>query len=214
MSEKNEYIDFLIRGISLRNDQSSLKELVHYFYPRLYRIAYAILKNKMLAEEVINDVFFRLWQMRHRCTDIKDLNKYLCTSAKNNAIVLLKKEMKRNPNNLEFIDDIFLDRVESLTVSVSPEKQYLTEELKSQIESAIQNLPERCRVIFQLVKLEGLSYKEAAVKLSIKPKTVENQLAIALKKMHEELKPYLLEPSDYHFEKTIILFLISSIISI
>ncbi|MDN5212600.1 RNA polymerase sigma-70 factor [Fulvivirgaceae bacterium BMA12] len=209
MLKKGKDINTLIHGICFHDDQNSLSELVNYFYPRLYRIAYAVLKDKMLAEEAINDVFFRLWQMRNRCIEINDINKYLCTSVKNNALVLLKKEIKSKPNNSESIDSAFKHRKEIAVMSNSPEKQYLTKELKKRIELAILNLPERCRKVFELVKLDGLSYKEAASELSVKPKTVENQLSIALKKMHTELKPYLQEQNDHYFEKTIALFLIS-----
>lgn len=204
----------LINRICHYDDQHALRELIDYFYPRLYRITFAILKNKMLSEEVIGDVFFIFWQMRKRTPEIRDLNKYLCTSAKNNALVLLKKENRRNYGSRASTDQIFEFQKEIPLLSISPEKQYLTEELNRHIKAAISNLPERCKMVFELVKLEGLSYREAAIKLSIKPKTVENQLAIALKKMHEELKPYLQDQNEYSFEKTITLFLFYAVTSI
>ncbi len=64
-------------------------------------------------------------------------------------------------------------------------------ELKGQIDEAIEKLPNRCRQVFVLIRIEGLSYKKAAEKLKISPKTVENQLAIAVKKLVKELKGYL-----------------------
>ena len=178
MSKKEKYIDSLINRVCNHDDQRALRELINYFYPRLYRIAFAILKNKMLAEEVIEDVFFRFWQMRKRSPGIRDINKYLCTSAKNNALVLLKKENRRNYGKSDSIDHIFEYQKEIPLLSISPEKQYLTDELNERIKAAISNLPERCKKVFELVKLERLSHKETATILSIKPKTVENQLAI------------------------------------
>ena len=62
-------------------------------------------------------------------------------------------------------------------------------ELGKIIYSAVENLPEKCKEIFQLVKYESLSYKETAEVLGISPKTVENQMGIALKKLREELIP-------------------------
>ena len=206
MTENGKDINRLLLGISNYNDQNSLRELINHFYPRLYRIAYFILKDNMLAEEAIGDVFFRLWQMRHRMTDIKDINKYLHTSAKNNALVLLKREITRNKNVVGPIDEILEAELGVAAYDISPERQYLTEELKAHIESAISNLPRRCRNVFQLVKVDGLSYKAAADKLSVKPKTIENQLAIALKKLFHELEPYLTEKDKLHFEKVLILF--------
>ena len=197
----------MVHEAFLHDNESALKELVNYFYPRLYRITYAVLRDKMLAEEVITDVFFRLWQNRHRHEEIRDIHKYLDTAAKNNALVLLKKEKKRRSENHIFVDDDFLRQSEFAVVAISPERQYLSRELKARIDAAIQHLPTRCRQIFELVKLEGYSYKQVASELSIKPKTVENQLAIALKKLHAELKPYLREQNQFYVKDIIAFFL-------
>ncbi|MCG8387549.1 MAG: sigma-70 family RNA polymerase sigma factor [Cytophagales bacterium] len=206
---KSKYIDTLVHEAFLHDNESALKELVTYFYPRLYRVAYAVLRDKMLAEEVITDVFFRLWQKRDRYEEIRDIHKYLDTAVKNNALVLLRKEKKRRSENHVFVDDDFLRQNEFMLLTISPEKQYLSRELKVHIETAIRKLPKRCRQVFELVKLDGYSYKQAASELSIKPKTVENQLAIALKKLHAELKPYLNEQNQFYVKDIIAFFLVS-----
>ena len=118
--------------------------------------------------------------------EINNLSTYLFVAIKHRAYNHFKKMSK--------VQNTALDEVLQLpSYLANPEQGYLTLELQEHIDVAIAHLPVKCREVFNLVRLEGLSYKQAAEVLHISPKTVENQLAIAVKKISAELMPYLFE---------------------
>jgi DNA-directed RNA polymerase specialized sigma subunit len=109
----------------------------------------------------------------------------LLLSVRNTALNYLDKE-KRNK----------VIQLEDLSVSISideicPESELISKELKSAIGRAVDHLPERCKLIFSLAKIEQLKYKEIAQILDISVKTIDNQLAIAMKKIGDEILLYL-----------------------
>ena len=91
--------------------------------------------------------------------------------------------------NSRFVGDEVLQKSESR--SISPDIELETSELKVVIEKALNNLPEKARIIFILKRYEGMSLKEISEKLNISPKTVENQITRALKLLKAEIEPYL-----------------------
>ena len=178
-------IDLLLDRIHLFGDQRSFDKLFHHYYPRLFHSVLLLVKKPEIAEEIVEDVFFKLWQKKSGYKAIKNLDTYLYVAAKNSAYNYLKKASKIR------YDVVWDDHLELTDQWATPEQLVLIRELKENIDKAVNNLPERCKMIFQLVREEGLSYKETALRLNISPKTVENQLAIAVKKIAEELEPYL-----------------------
>lgn len=183
---ENENIRRLLTAISLNGDQAAYRELFILLHSRLKQFAYSILKSGEEAEELVSDVFIRIWQKREQLTGIKSPLLYFYTTTKNLAINQLNKQ-KRQVN---LSPEEWLVQVNSLYFD--PEQLMLTEEMMRQVKKAVNELPPRCRLIFKLVKEDGLRYKEVAELLQLSVKTVEAQMAIALRRigkcMHFELK--------------------------
>ena len=167
----------LQRRIALYDDEPAYKELFFAFHAALKRFAFSLLHNKEMAEEVVSDVFIKLWERRKTLTSIDNLRVYLYISTKNTALNYLSQEKRQA--NIHGIDaDLDLP-----TTAQNPEQLMITAEMMRQIRQAIQALPPRCRTVFKLVREDGLPYKEVADILNISIKTIDNQLAIALKKI-------------------------------
>lgn len=183
---ENEQIKRLLTAISLNSDQAAYRELFILLHARLKQFAYSILKSGEEAEELVSDVFIRIWQKRDQLGQINTPLLYVYTMVKNMALNQLSKQ-KRQVN---LSPDEWLVQVNSLYVD--PEKIMLTEEMLRQVKKAVNELPPRCRLIFKLVKEDGLKYKEVAELLQLSQKTIEAQMAIALRRiskgMHFELK--------------------------
>lgn len=162
--------------IALQSDEQAYKELFHYFYPSLYQFALSIVKTGQIAEEVVSDVFIRIWRKRAALTRIRNLNLYLFTSTKNTALNYLRQQKRE----IDLPDDY---RVQLRSVYFNPEELLITAEMIRRIQQAIHQLPPRCQLIFKLVKEDGLRHKEVAGLLNLSVKTVENQLALALRKL-------------------------------
>jgi len=151
----------------------------------LLRFSYSIVKSHEMAEEIVSDVFIKLWQIRDKLLEIENLKVYLYTIAKNFSLNYIAKNYKHRILSLETID------VEAVITVNGPAEICISADLVRQIREVIRQLPPQCKLIFQLVKEDGLRYKEVAAILDISPLTVRNQLAIAIRKIGETLPAYL-----------------------
>ena len=183
---ENDHIRRLLSAIALNNDQVAYKELFVLLHSRLKQFAYSILKSGEEADELVSDLFIRIWQKRDKLTAIQSPLFYFYTTAKNLALTRLKKQKRQV--SLSAKDWL----VQMNSIYFDPEQLMVTEEMMRQIKKAINDLPPRCRLIFKLIKEDGLKYKETAELLHLSVKTVEAQMAIALRRiakcMHFEIK--------------------------
>jgi len=174
---KPENIRLLQQAIACLDDVQAYKQLFLLFHPSLLQFAISILKSKELSEEIVSDVFIKIWQKRQQLDKIENLQFYLFTAVKNRAINKLQEQKK---NTAISIDEA---HIEIRSIYHDPEQKLISAEMIQDIHAAIQQLPTRCRLIFKLVKEDGLKYKEVAELLHISLKTVENQMSLAFKKI-------------------------------
>jgi RNA polymerase sigma-70 factor (family 1) len=170
-------IKYLQNQITCSDDQWAYKELFTGFYSSLYYLALSFIKSKQSAEEIVSDVFIKIWEKRKELEKIENFRVYIYVATRNTALNYLEKQKK---NATDCIDE-FKGAMKSLYFD--PEQLMITAEMMLRIENAIESLPPKCKLVFKLVKEDRLSYKEVADILDISIKTVENQLAIALRKI-------------------------------
>jgi RNA polymerase sigma-70 factor (ECF subfamily) len=183
---KNEpNIQNILNKVGEKDDEVAFKQLFDLYSDGLMRFSYSILNNKELAEETVSDVFFKMWQHRKNLPRIENFKAYIFTSTRNIALNYLDKEKRERVMSLEDI------RVPLLLDEICPETELIDKELKEAIGRAIDHLPERCKLIYSLAKIEQLRYKEIAQILDISVKTIDHQLTIAIKKIGDEIGRYL-----------------------
>lgn len=183
---ENEVIKRLLTAIALNEDKAAYKELFLLLHNRLKQFAYSILKSNEEAEELVSDLFIRIWTKKEQLTTIESPLLYFYTSTRNLAFTRISRLKKQNTLPVEEwlvqLNSIYFD----------PERLMMTEEMMRQIKQAVNDLPPRCRVIFKLVKEDGLKYREVAELLHLSVKTIEAQMAIALRRigkcMHLEIR--------------------------
>ena len=188
---KNELnIQNLLYRISSYGDEQAFQQLFEFYAGGLSRFTFSILKNKELSEEAVSDVFFKIWIHRARISDIQNFKAYLYTTSRNISLNYLDKEKRKKAISL---DDISV----SLPIDeICPESEMISAELKEAIGRAIEHLPERCKLIYSLAKIEQLKYKEIAQILDISVKTIDHQLSIAIQKIGHEIQQYLNEQNS------------------
>jgi RNA polymerase sigma-70 factor (ECF subfamily) len=130
----------------------------------------------------VNEVFVKLWKGRDRVPGIHNLRVYLYTATKNASLNYLSR--KANQLVTEPFDHISIQ----LREEQCPDQQLITAEIFNKIRMAIEELPPRCKMIFKLVREDGLKYKEVAEVLNVAVKTVDAQMVIAVKKISEKVK--------------------------
>jgi RNA polymerase sigma-70 factor (family 1) len=170
-------IGYLQDRISRFDDQQAYKELFTSLYSYLFQFAKTFVKTKELAEEIVSDVFIKVWQRRKELDRIDNLKVYLYVTTRNMAFNCLDKQKRIATNNIEDFP------AELTSAYFDPEQLMITADMLALIQKAIDGLPAKCRMIFKLAKEDGLKYREVAEILNISVKTVENQLAIALRKI-------------------------------
>jgi RNA polymerase sigma-70 factor (family 1) len=176
MISANE-IQYLQRRIARRDDQQAYKDLFTTLYSYLFQFARTLVKEREAAEEIVSDVFIKVWEKRKDLEKIDNLKVYLYVTTRNRAFNYLDKQRRFDTDP---IDDV---PVELTSVYLDPEQLMITADMLALIQRAIDRLPPKCRIIFRLVKEDGLKYREVAEILDVSVKTVENQLAIALHKI-------------------------------
>ena len=179
---KLENIRLLQQAIACFDDAQAYKQLFLLFYPSLVPFAVSIIRSKELAEEIVSDVFIKVWQRRHQLDKVENLPFYLFTAVKNKCISRLNDP--KHKAQIDINDVTF----EFKSIYHDPEQKMISAEMIRQIHAAIQDLPPRCKLIFKLVKEEGFKYKEVAQLLQVSVKTVENQMSLAFKKIGTAIK--------------------------
>lgn len=164
-------------------DQLAFRELYHIYNTRLHYFAFALVKTREAAEEIVEDVFIRLWNQRSTITTINNLRIYLYTATKNTALNYLAKKAKENI--VEPFDNIDITLQET---GISPEQIMITAETYKKIRQAVETLPPRCKMIFKLIREDGLRYKEVAEILNISINTIDAQMAIAIQRITEAVR--------------------------
>lgn len=181
----NENCDFTIKEmqyqIATYEDQSAYKRLFFLLFPSLQNFAFSIVKSRVLAEEIASDLLLEVWIRRQKLMEIENLKLYLFVGAKHAAINKLKQENKYSKFNLENLN------VEFISDYVNPEELTELHELQTEISKAVKELPPACQLIYKLAKEDRLKYKDIATLLDLSIKTIDHQLAIALKKIAHSL---------------------------
>ena len=170
------HIQELQRRIAQHDDQFAYKELFVHFYKSLQQFACSFVRSPEIAEEIVSDVFIKVWKKRAGLVRIHNLKLYLFISTKNTALNYLRSQKKTFLHFEEY-------QVQLKSIWFDPEKLMLTAEMMNRVQKAINDLPPRCQLIFKLVKEDGLKYREVADLLHLSVKTIENQMTTAIRKI-------------------------------
>ncbi len=153
------------------------------FYQPLLSYAASVIKSEPDAEEIVQDIFFFLWENKKSLDIHTSFSAYLYRAVHNNCLQLLKRE-KRKINYQQ--DQSNWNYHESM----SPGEVLQYNELYDKINRVVEELPENCKTIFKLNRFQGLKYSEIAEKLAISIKTVEANMTKALKYLRQHLDEY------------------------
>jgi RNA polymerase sigma-70 factor (family 1) len=170
------HIQVLQQRIALYNDQLAYKELYALFFKSLQQFAISFIRSPEVAEEIVSDVFIKVWKKRAGLSRIHNLKLYLFISTRNGSLNYLRTQKKSILHPEQYL-------VQLQSIYFNPEKLMLTAEMMNRVQKAINDLPPRCQLIFKLIKEDGLKYREVADLLHLSLKTIENQMAIAIRKI-------------------------------
>ncbi len=176
---KND-LDDLIRR--MKHDDKEAFNLLFYMYAeKIFKFSLTFFNNETEAEEVVQEVFLKIWLKRNTISNPATFSAFIYTIAKN----LIFNNLKKNVYRKKYENYLYskIDKSHNDT-----ENEILHEETKRRIAKAIDALPKQRRKVFMLSRMEGLKNKEIAEKLTISLKTVETHMSLSLKYLREVLQ--------------------------
>jgi len=165
-------------------DEKAFEALFRQYYPQLCLYATRVLNNPSAAEEIVQELFVRLWEKKEETQIDTSVKNYLFRAVKNHCLNYIKHNQIKNEYSQKILaqaraEDVYED-IETQT------------KLFQKIEESIAELPQKRQEIFRLSRQEGLKYREIAEKMNISVKTVETQMGLAIKTLREKLRDFLM----------------------
>ncbi len=181
-----------MQASSLLKYKDQFKEVYVSYYSRMKRFAQEYVAREEDAENIVQDIFFELWEKQLELTSLVNLNGFLFTMLKNRCIDFLRRKTLEQQASEEMQSEYIRTlKLKFNSLEALDSKLINSNNIDTIVQDAINSLPERCREIFVMNKLEGKKQKVIARELNISIHTVESQMAIAYKKLKEALKDYI-----------------------
>jgi len=165
----------------MRGESKRFKEFYDRWSGRIYAFGMKLCRSEILAEELLQEVFVRLWQHRDKLADADNLEAYLFQSVRNQAFTMLKKIAR---------EEAFLAEYGKAQEGASSDGDVAMDarEYRQLLDQALAKLSPKQREVYTLCQVEGLTYEQAAERLGISPLTVKTHMQHALRQVRTFLK--------------------------
>lgn len=174
------------QGVPASNSQGEIafEALFRQHFKHLYAYACSMLKDEVMAEEMVQNVFCKLWEKGTTLQIQQSVTAYLYRAVYHECLNYIRHLKVRAAHQS-------YTKHHMTAVTESSSSRIALHQLQEKLAAAMEKLPEKCRVVFQLSRFEELRYQEIADRLQISVKTVENQMGKALRIMRSELVEFL-----------------------
>lgn len=169
-----------LRQMKEEDSEQAFRGFYDLTYDRLFRIACHYVRREEWAQEIVLDVFVRLWELRDRLPGLDNVEDYCFILTRNASLNYLEREERRSTLPSDSLP-------EPAACDCSPEETLISEELFARYVKALDRLPERCREVFIRIREEKQSYAQVAEAMGISIKTVDAQLQKAVTRLKEML---------------------------
>lgn len=179
-----EIDDQSISVLLAKQDEAAFERVFKTYFKSLHGYACTIVKDEAEAEEIVQQVFFKLWDRAHSLSFNGPIAAYLHRAVYNDCLNYLKHLKVRSGHQL-YVAHRMKQQSETAPAPMAGK------ELEARYKKALEELPEQCRLVFQLSRFGDMKYRQIAEELNISVKTVENQMGKALKVLRSGLKEFL-----------------------
>ena len=179
-----EFQDEQIALLLSKRDEAAFEQVFKTHYKNLHAYAFTMLKDEDEAEEMVQQVFFKLWERSEHLSFSGSIAAYLYRAVHNESLNFIKHQKVKAGHQLHVAYSM-------KNKSEQAQPKMIRKELENKFREALNELPEQCRTVFQLSRFEDMKYKEIADKLDISVKTVENHMGKALKLLRTKLVDFL-----------------------
>ena len=167
-----------------KGDTHSFRLFYDRFFKQVLQFAHCFIKSDEICEEIVSDVFISIWLNKEKLVEIENIDAYLFIITRNKSLNYHEKKIITAKPENEITD------APQIEIS-NPESLLISKELETAIQYSISQLPEKCRIIFQMSRDLKLKHHQIAKILSISENTVHAQMMIAINKLHKLLKNFI-----------------------
>ena len=179
MQAKNDDYELVNR---LKNgEQEAFERLFKKYHDKLFYFSFRYLRSKEEAEELVQDIFMKIWEIKEDINPFYSFNNYLFTIARNTLFNIHRKKI-----NVKAYKDYLVHFFVEYSQDATDVPQF--NDTKEYIDRCIAELPDQQKKVFRLSRFEGLSYKEISEMLNISSRTVEAHIRLAMKSIKSKLK--------------------------
>jgi RNA polymerase sigma-70 factor (ECF subfamily) len=179
-ADERQTITLLLQG-----DEATYERVYKQYFQSLYAYAYSIIEDVMQAEEIVQQLFLKIWEKKENIHIETSLQAYLYKSVYFQSLNYIKHLKVRNEHQKHTVFQMKQSPAEQAG------QQLDLKLLESRFRKALSDLPEQCRTVFQLSRFEELKYREIAGRLGISEKTVEHHMGKALRVLRTKLAEFL-----------------------
>ena len=183
MTEKNIHTDQMLVKSLQKGDVFAFNELFHKYSQKVYNFSIKHLENEEDTKDLIQEIFLKIWDKREKIDENKSFHGFLFTIALNSIRNYFRKKVKDRK-----LINRWLEESEQYSDSTKLSTEFRS--LERVVNSVVEQLPSKRRMVFKLSRNEGLSNSDIAKQMNIKKKTVENHLNLALKFLREKLQDH------------------------
>lgn len=174
MSFHPSYTEQELLKLVAEGDRNAFTQIYNNYHNKIYSIAYELTESTTVAEEIVQDVFLKIWVKRDSLNEVEHFRAYLFTITRNYVFTALKRIARKESLEVSAIQDVPL-------YDHDTEDRVLNNEYTRILQAAIDRLPEQQKQVYNLIKKEGLKREEAAAALHLSPETVKTHLAQAMR---------------------------------
>ena len=175
---KEEEDIFLLKKLA-EGDIAAIEVLYIRYAPQVKSFVLAILKNESDSEDIVQDIFLKVWEERDKLTNVRSFRSYLYSMIRNMVYNKLKKRA---------VHQRYFAFAGKERVSVNPENRIVTKDLLTHIQTEIENLPKQQRDIYMMNREDSLTYKEISDRLGVSPKTIQYHIGKVLSRLKTAIK--------------------------
>jgi len=180
--EKADILESRLAALQHTEGEAFMELLFRSFYQPLGNSIYRVVQDRATAEDLVQDLFLKVWNNRSTLVITTTYKSYLHRAALNTALHHLQKHKRQVA-----WDDVRVPEPSRNTTA----ENLAAEEAELAVAGALEALPPQCRAVFMMSREEGMSYRQIAEALNVAPKTVENQMGKALRLLRENLRGFL-----------------------
>lgn len=175
-----------------QTENAAFSKIYRIYFPKLVRFSREYVVSTEDAENIVQDIFMYLWEHRDMLESLTNPNAFLFTLTKNRCIDFYRHKV-RTESKKESLDALSERELKLKMEALQQfdENMFSVDDIDTLLNKAIAHLPEKCRQVFILSRMEGMKHEEIATQLNISVNTVQNHIVTALRKLKVELKDYL-----------------------